>query len=511
MLLYTLFMPKIDEPPINAPSPIDPILSEFSPTVSNPPLRLQSLHQRFFELHIFHQVLIAVTFLIIGIVIGAGGYYYFTDATLPPRVRSIAKLPPANEQPQTAPGSGMNDPDQQLEKTQTPERVNASKDSDMGQLLSGSKTAEFTAEQINSAQRGFFSLSPGTSAKNGVDRHVINYVSQDKDGKPITILGQVFVPKLPEGTVMPVYVFGAGTTGLDDHCAPSKENPAVRNWGNYLQHMLVYASQGYIVVFPDYEGFNDPDRIHHYFIGKLEGQVLLDGARAITKYAKSNNIQHEEKIFFAGYSEGGHAAFAVKDIAPTYAPDIKVGGVIGYGATSNIEALIRENPGLIPYLIYAYSDYYGIDNFNPKDYLKERWVKTLKEDVLRMCIDQMGAYYGSSAANVYTTEFGTALFSRNLGGAKFGNIKKYFDENSTGYVKNDIPMYVVQGGIDPIVTVASQKEFVRASCNNGNKITYSEFPGVHHYQIRQVSLQESLDWAKEIREGKDVRDDCGKI
>lgn len=509
--------PKLDNTAFTPPPPVEPNLSTFppiSPINNESPQSLllhQRLHKRFFELPIFHQFLLAITFLTIGIVIGAGGYYFFTDATLPPTVRSIVKLPPAPEQPKTAPGIAVEDAEQKQENTPEIETVKAAKDSDMGQVLSATKTGEYTAEQINSTQRGFFSLSPGTSAKNGVERHVINYVSQDKDGKPITILAQVFVPKIAEGAVMPVYVFGSGTTGLDDHCAPSKENPSVRNWGNYLQHMLVYASQGYLVVFPDYEGFNDPDRIHHYFIGKLEGQVLLDGARAITKYAKTNNITHEEKIFFAGYSEGGHAAFAVKDIAPTYAPDIKVGGVIGYGATSNIEALIRENPGLIPYLIYAYSDYYGIDNFNPKDYLKERWVKTLKEDVLRMCIDQMGAYYGSNAANVYTTEFGEALFSRNLGGAKFGNIKKYFDDNSTGYVKNDIPMFVVQGGVDPIVTTASQKEFVRASCNNGNKISYTEFPGVHHYQIRQVSLQESLDWMKTLRDGKQVSDDCGSI
>ena len=453
------------------------------------------------------KVLLGMIFLVLGFIVVSGAYYLLTDAQVPSPVREVLQMgPKATDKPKSALELGTEYLKEQQKVNKTAEPQSGS---DMGQVLTGSKTTEFTAEQINASHRSFFALSPGTSAKNGVDRHVINYVSQDKDGEPITILAQVFIPKLPAGTKMPVYVFGSGTTGLDDHCAPSKENPAVRNWGNYLQHMLVYASQGYIVVFPDYEGFNDPNRIHHYFNGKLEGQVLLDGARAIKHYLARPELQipHEDQYFFAGYSEGGHAAFAVKDYAPTYAPDVNVGGVIGYGATSNIEALIRENPGLIPYLIYAYSDFYGKDNFDPKDYMQEKWVKTLREDVLRMCVDQMPSFYGSNPAAVYTPDFGEALYARKLH-EKFGRIQKYFDENSTGYVKNDIPMNIMQGTVDPIITVASQKEFMKLSCQNGNKITYTEFPGVHHFQTRQVSLQESLDWMKQIRDGQTVKDDC---
>lgn len=473
------------------------------------PTTKPSFSSRFFALNKTQQILLSFIFLFVGTIGGAVVYYSFTDAQVPDPVREVLHLAPkATEKPKTALEIGMQYLSEQEKANET---AKPKAGSDMGQILTGQKTQEFTAEQINSAHRSFFALSPGTNAKYAVDKHMINYVSQDKDGEPITILAQVFVPKVPAGTKMPVYVFGAGTTGLDDHCAPAKEVASVRNWGNYLQHMLVYASQGYIVVFPDYEGFNDPNRIHHYFNGKLEGQVLLDGARALKNYATQKNIAHEDQYFFAGYSEGGHAAFAVKDYAPTYAPDVHVGGVIGYGATSNIEALIRENPGLIPYLIYAYSDFYGVDNFNPKDYMQDKWVKTLREDVLRMCVDAMPTFYGSNPDTVYTPEFGKALYSRDLDGNNFGRIKKYFDENSTGYVKNDIPIYIVQGSVDPIVTVKSQKEFMKLSCQAGNKITYTEFAGVHHFQTRQVSLKESLDWMKKIREGQGAIDDCAKV
>jgi len=486
-----------------------PELPHYDPAVTQPSPPPPSLYSRFLGLNKAQQILFALILLVLGTIVGAVAYYSLTDAQVPDPVRDVLYLAPkASEKPKTALEIGMQYLSEQEKANET---AKPKADSDMGQILTGQKTLEYTAEQINSAHRSFFALSPGTRANNAVDKHMINYVSQDKDGEPITILAQVFIPKVPAGTKMPVYVFGSGTTGLDDRCAPSKEVPSVKNWGNYLQHMLVYASQGYIVVFPDYEGFNDPNRIHHYFNGKLEGQVLLDGARALKNYAAQQNIAHEDQYFFAGYSEGGHAAFAVKDYAESYAPDVNVGGVIGYGATSNIEALIRENPGLIPYLIYAYSDFYGIENFDPKDYMQEKWVKTLRADVLRMCVDAMPAFYGSNPDAVYTPEFGKALYARNLEGSNFGKIKKYFDENSTGYTKNDIPMYIVQGGVDPIITVKSQKEFMQLSCQNGNKITYIEFPGVHHFQIRQVSLKESLDWMRKIRDGQGVADDCAKV
>ena len=70
-------------------------------------------------------------------------------------------------------------------------------------------------------------------------------------------------------------------------------------------------------------------------------------------------------FFFAGYSQGGHAAFVARDFAPRYAPELGVKGAIAYGGRGDVVTLLSEFPALGPYLLYAYSTYYGTDKVDP--------------------------------------------------------------------------------------------------------------------------------------------------
>jgi S-formylglutathione hydrolase FrmB len=125
-----------------------------------------------------------------------------------------------------------------------------------------------------------------------------------------------------------------------------------------------------------------------------------------------------------------------------------------------------------------------------------------------MCIDDVSTFYGPDPSLIYKEEFMKALYAQDLEGARYQKIKGYFDENSTGYSKSDIPMLILQGGIDPIVKPSTQKEFMQTACESGNTITYHEFSGVHHFQTRQASFRETLQWMKDLRDDKQIRNDC---
>ena len=45
--------------------------------------------------------------------------------------------------------------------------------------------------------------------------------------------------------------------------------------------MLSYATQGYIAVLANWQGFDDPNQTHPYFVAELEGYVMLDVTRAV--------------------------------------------------------------------------------------------------------------------------------------------------------------------------------------------------------------------------------------
>ncbi|MCH7951313.1 hypothetical protein IH980_01060 [Patescibacteria group bacterium] len=381
-----------------------------------------------------------------------------------------------------------------------------------GSLVKFEYLETFTKNQINRSNANFYSRATVPQTQYSVDRYSMSFNSTEDDGEPLIIKSQLFVPKMQEGAEAPLYVFGQGTTGLGDRCAPSREFPEVSNWGNYRAHMLSYASKGYIVVFPDYEGFNDKTRLHHYFNAELEGKVLLDSARAAFNFFKEESlpVNPEEAVFFAGYSQGGHAAFAVKDLAPQYAPELPIKGVIGYGATTNVVAMIKENPTFAPYLFYSYSDHYGEEVIDPSELLLPKLLPTLRMDTITICVGDIYKRYGYNAKQIYSQSFYNALYNDKLDD-EFPILKKVLDQNNSGYLSSSIPSLILQGSTDPIVTLKSQKEFINQMCSAGNNLTYLEYPGVHHYQTRQVSFQDTLDWMQDIVNGQTPKSDCNKF
>lgn len=377
-----------------------------------------------------------------------------------------------------------------------------------GKLVSSTFERTFTKTAISSSNSSFYG-SNSLPANYDVDKYNVIYESLDAENNTLQIHAQLFIPKAATGQELPLYIFGQGTTGLGDHCAPSNEQPQIENWGNYPAHMLSYASQGFIVMFPDYEGFNDPTRIHHYFNAQLEAHVLLDGARATYAFFNEENlpVTPEQSVFFAGYSQGGHAAFAVSDIAGTYAPDVPTKGVMSYGGTTDIPNLLKENPALSPYLVYAYSDYYGENRVNPSQILRPELLSNLEQTVTSTCIGKIYQAYSSSQGQIFNSQFLEALNGNTLE-SDFPELAKVFTENSTGLKQNPIPALVLQGSTDPIVTVASTQEFLTKVCALGNSVTYLEYPGVHHYQTRQVSFSDSITWMNQIRNGQTPQKYC---
>jgi pimeloyl-ACP methyl ester carboxylesterase len=384
------------------------------------------------------------------------------------------------------------------------DEVNKNEEKIEKRLIDATKVASFTTAQIDQLSSNLYPSYSKQSAKYEADEYVINFYSKDEKGNPLVIKSAVFLPKGAENEKFPLFVFGSGTTGVGDQCAPSLERPTVSNWGNYYNHLRTYAGQGFITVFPDYEGFNDGNRIHHYFNSQLEAHVLLDGTRAAMEFLAEN---YQPAVFYGGYSQGGHAAFAVKDFQPTYAPEIPIKGVIGFGATTDIFNLLKENADLAPYLFYSYADFYGRDRIPIKELIASRFLPTFEKDVLGKCISTVPGYYGTEGSRVYSEKFNKSLFSNTIA-SDFPELNNLFIENSSGLKSSKVPSLVIQGSTDPIVTVKSQQEFVRAACSRENVITYIEYKGVHHFQTRHVSFKDVTNWMRDRLAGKPVDSVC---
>lgn len=349
-----------------------------------------------------------------------------------------------------------------------------------------------------------------------IDVYRIRYLTLAQNGQLTEVEANLYVPLAEEPTEFPILVYGPGTTGLSDRCAPLNEGPSGSNWGLYHSYMYEYTGQGFIGVLPNYQGFDDEgDLAHPYFVAEYQARALLDAARAATNFfAESPEVVARplEAVMFAGYSSGGHAAFAAKDLAASYAPEVPVKGIIGHGPTTNLKTLFRESPVFTPYIVQAYRDVYGPEVVDPADIFQDRWLTRFEADVMTRCVDDVFAYYSFSARGMYRPAFSEALYSDRLQ-AVTPAFAEALDANSAGLSAEgtDIPVLILQGTADQIVTPPSQLNFATELCNLGNSVTYFSYPAVDHPDIRRASYRDTVAWIQSIANGETPVSDCADL
>src|SRR5688572_393185 len=183
--------------------------------------------------------------------------------------------------------------------------VPAAKADERGAILAKEQKGLVSLEEAGAVAGRFLVSGNALPPKHAVDWYRLEYQSTDREEKPLKVAGQLFVPKTDQAATLPIYVFGPGTTGLNDQCAPSAEQPGTRSWGDFQSHLITYAAQGYVAVMPDYEGFNDGPRLHHYYVGEQQARVMLDAARAALRYfddAPGKAATKQNPVFVSGYS-----------------------------------------------------------------------------------------------------------------------------------------------------------------------------------------------------------------
>ena len=174
----------------------------------------------------------------------------------------------------------------------------------------------------------------------GVRAWRILYHSTALDGSDVAVSGTVFSPDRPAPTGgFPLVAMGHNTTGLARVCAPSLDPfqplPGASE-AFYEQQVAGFVDGGFAVAATDYQGLGVLDGLHPFLVGETAGFNVLDAVRAARALP---DLALDPETILWGHSQGGHAAAWAAQLAPAYAPELPISGVI-LGAPAVDPALV---------------------------------------------------------------------------------------------------------------------------------------------------------------------------
>lgn len=140
--------------------------------------------------------------------------------------------------------------------------------------------------------------------KYDVNIYKMTYHTQYKDSE-VTASGIVVLPQ----TADPLSMLGLQHGTIVAH----KDAPSAQPF--LSEQMVLYSglgSLGHIVVIPDYLGFGSTSHLlHPYYVEDLAVSSVIDNLKAAKELTDAKQIDFNENLFLAGYSQGGYVTMAV--------------------------------------------------------------------------------------------------------------------------------------------------------------------------------------------------------
>lgn len=388
----------------------------------------------------------------------------------------------------------------------------------LGALVNSEFQPRLTAAVLRGLAQGA-GLELPISLTYDVETRVITYVTQDR-GQEIEATAAVAFPVgVPEGAPpMPTLLVLHGTTGFTDGCGPSRD-AETRLLGAAL------ASSGFIVVAPDYIGLKNTEPatgfLHPYLAGQPTAIASLDAVRALRHLAPEigeGGAQPSPKVAVIGGSQGGHAALWLDRLAPYYARELEIAGIVATVPPADMvgEAVLalsssRSSTGNIMAFFGATAGWYGADSR-----LDEIFVPPFDADI--------PAALGASCKPGLDspTELEDLFQPVLLDAAKEGTLAEagtwgcMLTENSlidttVSRIQDDGSSYgilFVTGEKDKLVDTATEREAFETLCEGGIPLQYLECADAGHTQGTSWALPEILDFLHARLAGEAFTSQC---
>ena len=239
-----------------------------------------------------------------------------------------------------------------------------------GTVLSGQLLGKVTIAQIDAATTASGAQALTGTAKCDVELRYLLYMTRDPAGAPATASAGALVPSGADPACTgerPVVLYAHGTTFTQ-----TKNMANVSSDSEASLLMAMFAAQGFIVVAPNYLGYDRSSLGYHpYLNAEAQAVDMIDGLRAAKAHLVAESAtKPSAKLFISGYSEGGHVAMAThKVIERDHGSEFTVtaaGPMSGpYNLSKQFDVVIGPGPVaagatlFTPLLVTSYQRSYG--------------------------------------------------------------------------------------------------------------------------------------------------------
>ena len=134
----------------------------------------------------------------------------------------------------------------------------------------------------------------------GINIYDVLYTTTYADGSVIKASGLAYVPMM-KGKELALMTYNHGTEMCRDRTCFEPGETSID---------LAFATDGYIVLTPDYIGLGEGERTQLFLNANAEAHATIDMILAVKTLLAKLDVRTNGQLFVTGYSQGGHASMA---------------------------------------------------------------------------------------------------------------------------------------------------------------------------------------------------------
>lgn len=350
----------------------------------------------------------------------------------------------------------------------------------------------------------------------------IMYRSTDARGQPMAVTGTYFEPfnAWPGRGPRPLIVYGPGTQGQGDQCAPSRQFNQGIHFSPFLDFTFNYeelfvatmVARGFAIVMTDYQGLGTPG-LHTYVNRVAQGDAMLDAGRAALRLP-GTSLDPDGPVAFWGYSQGGGAAASAAELASSYAPELHVVGTYAGAPPADLKELFPYADGSALVGVVGYALNSVITTYPEFADLIRSKLTPRGLDLLQKVQDQCIAETAAKFMFRHLQPYFNVDIDEAVNEEPFASL---FDMQRIGKLNPDAPVLILSNRFDPLVPWTAANQLGRDWCSRGADVQFwtNEQPPflnkavVNHALPMLVDGERAMQWIADRFNGLPTTPNCG--